>query len=281
MRERIISGATLLILLAAIVLFDSSFPPVINIVVSIITALAVYEMVKALGLQKKLFITIPAVLTAALTPFLVIITIGKYPLLLLYCAFTLTLFLAMLRHHETVSFQEIAMVYSMVIIIPMGLSMLVRLRGLSTAHGVFFVLIAIMSSWISDAGAYFAGTLFGKHKLCPKISPNKTVEGFAGGIVVNILAMLLFGLLYQNGNKDIKVNLVIMGVIGLVGSLVSVLGDLSFSLIKRSCNIKDFGQVIPGHGGMLDRFDSVIFNAPVVYIILGIMSAALVYPNPI
>ena len=138
---------------------------------------------------------------------------------------------------------------------------------------MFYVLIAIFAAWASDVGAYFTGTFLGKHKLSPNISPKKTVEGLIGGILFNIGIALFCGFIFTNiwykGNVVARYE--VLALIGLVGSLTSVLGDLSFSLIKRSCHIKDFGQVIPGHGGILDRFDSVIFTAPFIYILVSFL----------
>lgn len=138
---------------------------------------------------------------------------------------------------------------------------------------MFYVFIAVLSAWAADVGAYFAGTFFGKHKLCPTISPKKTVEGAVGGVVVDVLVMLLCGVLFSQAfyQGQVQVNYLVLLIIGLFGSVLSILGDLSFSIIKRSCHIKDFGQVIPGHGGILDRFDSVIFTAPFVYLLVGFL----------
>ena len=121
-------------------------------------------------------------------------------------------------------------------------------------------------SVLGSLGAYFVGSFFGKTKLCPEISPKKTVEGAIGGMVVNMLVLVLIGWIYEL-LFPADVNYISMLLIGFGSSVISILGDLSFSLIKRSCNIKDFGQVIPGHGGILDRFDSVIFVSPFVYYI--------------
>ena len=271
MRERILSGALLLAFLAAVVVFNESFPVALNIVVGIISMLAVYELIKAMGVVRYWFITAPAIITAALTSLL--FSYDRQLVFFIYCGFTAVLFLAMIRHYNKITFKEIAIVFSMVVLIPQALSTLVSLRELSEATGMFYMLIAILTAWIADAGAYFAGTFWGKHKLCPNISPKKTVEGLIGGVIIDVAAMLLFGVLAANAavfsnGEEIKVNYIVLFAIGFVGALVSVLGDLSFSLIKRSCHVKDFGQVIPGHGGILDRFDSVIFTAPFVYIIV-------------
>ena len=132
------------------------------------------------------------------------------------------------------------------------------------------MIIAIFSAWIADAGAFFAGSFWGKRKLCPQISPKKTVEGLIGGFVLNVVAMLVFGYVFQAlfYSYEVDVSYLSLLVIGFVGAGLSVIGDLAFSLIKRSCHIKDFSEIIPGHGGILDRFDSVIFVAPFVYFLV-------------
>ena len=271
MKQRILSGAILALFFAAIVLFNQSFPLALNIVVALISVTAVFELVKALGLARKWFLAAPALAAAALVPFCK----GNVQFLV-YCLFTLLLFSAMLIYHQETTFKEVGMLYSMVVLIPSALQTLVSLRDLSDNHGMFYVLIAVLSAWVADVGAYFAGTFFGKHKLCPNISPKKTIEGAIGGMVVDVLAMLLCGVffteLYHHDNA--QASYLVLFIIGLFGSVLSILGDLSFSLIKRSCHIKDFGQVIPGHGGILDRFDSVIFTAPFVYLLVGFLPLA-------
>ena len=269
MKQRILSGAILVLFFAAIVLFNQSFPLALNIVVALISVTAVFELVKALGLGRKWFLAAPALLAAALVPFC-----KDNVQFLVYCLFTLLLFSAMIVYHQETTFKEVGVLYSMVVLIPSALQTLVSLRDLSDNHGMFYVLIAVLSAWVADAGAYFAGTFFGKHKLCPNISPKKTIEGADGGFVVNILLLLLIGFVFQSYYQGtVEVNYWVLAVIGASGSLASILGDLSFSLIKRSCHIKDFGQVIPGHGGILDRFDSVIFVAPFVYLLLTVFPA--------
>jgi len=125
----------------------------------------------------------------------------------------------------------------------------------------------LATPWLSDGGAYFGGSFLGKRKLCPKISPKKTVEGAVTGVISGGILSLIVGLIFQNFIfSGEKVNYIYLAIFGLLGALVSIVGDLSFSLIKRSCGIKDYGSLIPGHGGMLDRFDSVIFTSPLLMI---------------
>lgn len=266
MKQRILSGAILAVFFAAIVVFNQSFPLALNIVVALISVTAVFELAKALELERKWFLLLPSFLTSAAIPFCE----GGDLKFLVYCLFTLLIFSAMLLYHHETTFKEVAVLYSMVVLIPSALQSLVSLRSLNVAHGMFYVLIAVAAAWVADVGAFFAGTFFGKHKLCPEISPKKTVEGAIGGLIFNVIVMLLFGLVFSQfvygGEK--QVNYLSLFLIGFFGTWISILGDLIFSLIKRSCNIKDFGQVIPGHGGILDRFDSVIFTAPFVYFLV-------------
>ena len=268
MKQRILSGAILVLFCAAVVVFNQSFPLALTIVVALISAAAVFELVKALGLTRKWFLCAPSLLAAAAIPFC------NHDLeFLVYCLFTLVVFTAMIVYHNETTFKEVGVLYSMVVLIPSALQTLVSLRNMDSRHSMIYVLLAVLSAWVADAGAYFAGTFFGKHKLCPNISPKKTVEGAIGGVVVDVIVMLLCGVLFSRVyyQGQVEVNYFVLFLIGFLGAILSILGDLSFSIIKRSCHIKDFGQVIPGHGGILDRFDSVIFTAPFVYLLVGFL----------
>lgn len=271
MVQRVLSGIVLTVFMIAVIVFDKIFPLALNIAVAVISVMAVHELAAALGLQNKWFLCLPSLAAAAIVPFC-----NEQFQFLTYCVYTLIIFSALIVCHRETTFKEVAVLYSMVVIIPCALHTLVSLRELNLSHGMFYVLIAVLAAWVADVGAYFAGTLFGRHKLCPEISPKKTVEGLVGGTVVDMVVMLLCGVwfsavFYQG---QVGVNYIALLLIGLFGSLISVLGDLSFSIIKRNCHIKDFGQVIPGHGGVLDRFDSVIFTAPFVYLLVMFLPLA-------
>ncbi|MGM0395522.1 MAG: phosphatidate cytidylyltransferase [Bacillota bacterium] len=126
-------------------------------------------------------------------------------------------------------------------------------------EGSQYLWIVFIIAFGSDTFAYLIGSKFGKRKLCPEISPKKSVEGAFGGIAGSILATLIFSIIMDMGP------LWSLGILALVGSIISQIGDLAASRIKRMAGIKDYGKIMPGHGGMLDRFDSIIFTAPVVY----------------
>lgn len=269
MRERVTSAVTIVFFFAAIVLFNGSFPIALNIAIALISLLSVYEIISAIGLTKNSILFIPSLLFAAVLPFI------EAPILqqTAYFIYTIVMFGALILYHQFVTFRELGVIYSMTLLIPTALETVINLRDFGGEHGMFYVIIAISSAWIADTGAFLAGSFWGKHKLCPNISPKKTVEGVIGGFVLNTAAMLIFGYAFQAlyYQHSVKVSYLSLLIIGIFGTVMSILGDLSFSLIKRSCHIKDFSEIIPGHGGILDRFDSVIFEAPFVYLLVQII----------
>ena len=185
----------------------------------------------------------------------------------LLCASVVLLFLLAVRwfgRENAVAFQDVCAVLLGGVAIPLAMSCLLRLRLMEFGGGL--VLMPLVAAFMSDSAALFTGMACGKHKLAPKASPKKTVEGAVGGLVGGIVGMALFRIVFF----FVTVQALSIGwcmVIGLVGAFMGQLGDLSFSVIKRQCGIKDYGRLLPGHGGVLDRFDSVIFAAPVVWMI--------------
>lgn len=157
--------------------------------------------------------------------------------------------------------------------LPFALLVLLRFMGTSSVHtplgnmqlGCALVWIALIGTWSSDTFAYFTGSFCGRHKLCPNISPNKTMEGFAGGVIGTVLALAGLGMFFSFPIWQ-------MAALGLLVALSATVGDLAESVIKRYTGIKDSGNIIPGHGGIWDRFDSVIFTVPVVYYFVQIIS---------
>lgn len=131
--------------------------------------------------------------------------------------------------------------------------------------GAYIVWLIFLCSWGCDTCAYCVGVLIGKHKMAPKLSPKKSVEGAVGGVVGAALLTVIYCMIFKNAMGVDNSHIVILAVISAVGALVSMVGDLTASAIKRNYDIKDYGRLIPGHGGILDRFDSVIFTAPMIY----------------
>jgi len=148
--------------------------------------------------------------------------------------------------------------------IPVMISFIFKTRE-TIAFGQWLAWMAYVSSWGSDTCAYVVGRLFGKHKLAPILSPKKSVEGAIGGVLGSALIGVIFGLIMSNYTGKSENLIVIFAVIGGLGSVISQIGDLAASGIKRNYDIKDYGHLIPGHGGILDRYDSMIITAPIVY----------------
>lgn len=161
---------------------------------------------------------------------------------------------------------QVMAAYFCVLYAPLMFSFIYRIR--MTEYGIYLVWMVFISSWISDTFAYFTGMLLGKHKLAPVLSPKKSIEGSIGGVAGSALAGALFGYLFSTQVGQ-EINLtVVCAVLGALGSVISQIGDLAASGIKRNYEIKDYGNLIPGHGGIMDRFDSVIVTAPIIYFLV-------------
>ena len=137
-------------------------------------------------------------------------------------------------------------------------------------NGIYLVWMIFINSWISDTCAYLVGVMIGKHKLAPVLSPKKSIEGSVGGIVGSALVGALFGY-FMDVTLETQQLVLILPIVGGVGSVISQVGDLAASAVKRNFEIKDYGKLIPGHGGIMDRFDSVIFTAPITYFLIMIL----------
>lgn len=132
-------------------------------------------------------------------------------------------------------------------------------------QGGALVVMIFVCSWINDTCAYCVGVKLGKHKMTPKLSPKKSIEGLIGGIAGSAIVGACYGIFFEKQVYELENAPLIFAICGAVGALIAVIGDLTASAIKRNNDIKDYGKLIPGHGGILDRFDSIIFTAPVVY----------------
>lgn len=175
------------------------------------------------------------------------------------------LFGRLIFQNDTFHLDDLAMTVTGVLYIPFLMSFVAQVRSME--HGAWLVWCIVFGAVITDTAAYFVGVSLGRHKLLPKVSPKKTVEGAIGGVLGSTLVMLVFGLLVPEQVRA-AVPWYHFLILGILCGIVSQLGDWSASAIKRSAGIKDFGKLIPGHGGMLDRIDSILFVGPVVYLYL-------------
>lgn len=177
------------------------------------------------------------------------------------------IFASYINGHNEIKFEHIFFMIAATSLITYSMCCLIELHS-HEIFGKFYIVLSLCAAWIADSGAYFAGTFLGKHKLCPKISPKKTVEGFIGGLLTNGIFMVIISMVYHKIRFPEYVDFVVnfdylkLFILGIICAVLGTLGDLSASIIKRQCNIKDYGNIMPGHGGLLDRFDSVLFVIP-------------------
>lgn len=249
------------------------------VMVAFIGAMASYELLRATKVAHNNRTYFFTSLCAALIPFGIYLTGNgwqvSYGVPVALCAVLLMcvlFFQAILRFggEDAMPIEHVMIALFAGAIMPAFLACLLQLRMMN--NGKFLVLLPIISAFLTDAGAYFVGMFFGKHRGITKVSPNKSLEGYIGGIVAGALFMLLYGLVLEKF-AGIVPSYPVMALYGLVGSAVTELGDLSFSLIKRQFGVKDYGNLLPGHGGMMDRFDSMVFAAPAIWVMVSMFPA--------
>ena len=185
-----------------------------------------------------------------------------------FCAY----FGEMMASHVKLTFDKIAMCLVAALIVPYLLTSLVRIHSLRL--GRYYIIIPFIMAFLPDTGAYFAGKFFGRHKLAPVISPKKTIEGVVGGAIAGILGMMLYALVMDLA-FGMEVNYLYAVIYGVAAAGGSVFGDLSFSVIKRQTGIKDYGNLIPGHGGVLDRLDSMMVVGPLAETLVLLLPLAV------
>jgi len=275
LKLRLISGAVG-IAFFILVMFFSDFWYFLNIAISILCAIALWEIFVATNYIKNLPLLIVSELFVVSIPFLSSPFFNIEISLAVTLAFIVALIIIMLAQKNSTSIEQIGLVFMMSLLIPFAFSSIIFLRDvpyildLEPVDGLFFIVLAGIGAWVTDAGGYFAGLLFGKHKMAPKISPKKTWEGAVGAVLFCIIGFIIAGFVYQNVFLEDggHVNIVALAIIALLCAAAAMLGDLAASFIKRSFNIKDFGQIMPGHGGILYRFDSLLLVAPLMYVII-------------
>lgn len=263
MAKRVISGAVLVVLALIFILTGTKL---LGIVCAILSMTAYRELMAACKVEKwgKCGSLEIAGYVGILLYYLIMIGSGdfSYGLAALVVSFMAMMFLYVFRfpHYES---QQIMTAFFHVFYACVPFSFIYLTRELE--HGVYLVWLIFISSWICDTCAYFTGITLGRHKLAPVLSPKKSIEGSVGGVLGSVIVGMLFAwilLVPEFGEVS-----VIWGaaVICGAGAVISQVGDLAASAIKRNHQIKDYGKLIPGHGGVMDRFDSVLFTAPIIY----------------
>ena len=268
MKKRILTAVIgIAILLPILFLSGTWFFP---IAVAVCCCIALHEMLRCLGLSRVWALSLPTYALGAVVPFL--IRYGDRHTSLALCAMlsvcaVLYLMGVSVFTHGKITFAQLAEALLACMYIIMGFNAIVYLRDM--VGGEYVYLLVFIGAWVTDTFAYFSGVLFGKHKLIPQVSPKKTVEGSIGGTVFCILGFALFGVIL-NSFFSFHADYLALCISGLLVAVVSQIGDLCMSVIKRERGIKDYGNVFPGHGGMMDRFDSILAVASVLAIICSL-----------
>lgn len=285
MKTRIISGAVAIALLIVVLILSDTI--VFNIAFGLIAALMVYEMARAKKLDKEYgYLGVSAVFaficpvivyflpniapllsdhTSRFTRHSAYLALAAAPYIAVAFAYIVIVTAILLARHKSIKIGDFYTCTAYVLLI-CGCMHSICFIVKETLF--IFLIFAFMGAWVADTGAYFAGTFFGKHRLCPEISPKKTIEGLAGGAIANAIVFAAATSFWNPSIKDAKFSPIAMAIVGVICCFLGLLGDLTASLIKRECGIKDYGNIMPGHGGAMDRFDSLIYIAPFMLIMV-------------
>lgn len=271
MKKRLISA----VLGIAVFLIALAAPAIVfNILIVALTALAIYEFYKAVGILEIKPLAASGAFGALLSAlFGVAHTAGNiflFELCFLATALYIgVIFLLMVLCHKTVTTQKAATAFFGAFFPALLYSYLMALRN--SGDGRFLIILLFAAVWAADGGAYFAGVTLGKHPLAPTLSPKKTVEGAIGGFFGAVIAMGIYAVILINVFK-VQCNVPVMLLVGFLCAVIGPVGDIATSAVKREYGIKDYGNLIPGHGGALDRFDSILLASPLIFIMNGLLN---------
>ncbi|NLP16081.1 MAG: phosphatidate cytidylyltransferase [Clostridiales bacterium] len=257
-KTRLISGIILLAVAMTVILLGDN---VLFGAVLVISLIGMTELYKIMKIEKSIIGIIGYLVSIAYYGLLYFKT-DKYQLLL-FIGFLLLLMALYVITYPKYRIEQVMTAFFGLFYVSIMLSYIYQVRILE--DGAIVVWLIFIGAWGSDTFAYCAGMLFGKHKIAPKLSPKKSLEGCIGGVIGAALLGYLYALILGNKITGISNPRILFAIIGASASVISQLGDMAASAIKRNYDIKDYGRLIPGHGGILDRFDSIIFTAPIVY----------------
>ena len=267
MKARLIVAAVGVPLLLALLCFAP--PWAVTLLFSAVTVLGTWELYRILHVEKRVGALTLTMACSAGVQFTVYFR-GYGQTAVLFLPFMLLLFacwVAYYEREEPFGMEGLAASLFSGVFVALGLGAMTALR--LQARGNLLVLAPLVVCFLGDSGAYFAGRALGKRKMSPRTSPHKTVAGLVGGLMASALGMVLYGLALRA--FGLEGSLWKLALVGLLGGAAEQLGDLSFSLIKRHAGAKDYGNLLPGHGGAYDRFDSTAFAAPTVLVLLKLL----------
>lgn len=266
----------------AIAWLFTMYTPFFAIIIALFAIMAEYEMLKVFEVKNIPFKVLCILLSAGIMLYADYKDKINLPLFPVITGVLLLSFVLMVLDFKELKFEQVVCSLLSSFATASAFSCTVLFRDVYVAFpekfakkdGIFFLLLAFFCSWLTDGFALFAGMKFGKHKLAPNISPKKTVEGAIGGVIGNIIMCIALYFVFKTKFElSAAVTLLSVIIISLVLSVLSIFGDLAASTIKRHHGIKDFGNLLPGHGGVMDRFDSCLFVFPALYGIITVMGA--------
>lgn len=267
MKKRIITAIVALAVFIPILIFADTW--VLPVAISIMACIACFEMFDCIGQKKNLFFTLPTYIVAAFFPIFarfcyVSNKIDSVDFIKLCLAVAIVsplyMFAVAVFQSKRLSVSDAGLAAISCFYIIAAFTSIVYIHDYIHL-GKYVYLLCFICAWVTDSFAYFTGMLLGKHKLIPEVSPKKTIEGAVGGVVFCAITMVIFGIVIENffnADGNVNANYLVLAISGIAISVISQIGDLIMSLIKRKYGIKDYGKVFPGHGGVLDRFDSVL-----------------------
>ena len=263
--KRILSGIVLLIITISSLWVGSWYLFGLCVFISLIGMMELYRVI---GIHKKL-IGIIGYLSAIVYYICVYFNYQQYSLLILLASLMLimTVYVISFPKYRT---EDATLVFFGICYVAVMLSYIYQTR--TVENGIYVVWLIFICSWGNDTFAYFIGVLFGKHKMAPKLSPKKSIEGAIGGVVGAAVLGAVYGYIVSDKLMLVSNPIFVFAVASATGAVLSIVGDLAASAIKRNHEVKDYGKLIPGHGGILDRYDSVIFTAPVVFWVVYFLS---------
>ena len=263
MLKRTVTGIALIAVLVIVLLF---LPDIFSaLLLCVMVAVAADELLKTTGLVTNTALRCYTGVTSVFVVGLSYVNLPYAYWLAILLAFTVACFGQVLKSGGQLPFSQVAITMAAGLLIPFLLTALLRIRLME--YGKYLIPAPFIMAFMPDTGAYLVGCAIGKHKLCPNISPKKTVEGLFGGFLGGIVGMIVYNLVLEHC-FGMTVNYVFAAIYGVVGAGAATFGDLMFSVVKRQTGIKDYGKLLPGHGGILDRFDSVTIVAPVAELLL-------------
>lgn len=271
MKNRVITSVAILAAMLTVVIFSEFI--VYPLALALLAVIATFEVLRVIGSHKISTLSIPAYLISAAFPLTAYFVDSNNSLeFLLILAAVVFVYLVWLMGVSVfskgkIAFSKVSETLVGVTYVAVSFTSLSLIRYINHNFGVFLVVLVFVISWTCDTAAFAVGSLIGKHKLIPEISPKKTVEGAIGGVVFSALLCALYGLGLDLVIEKIQVNYLYLVLFGIILSIVSQLGDLIASLIKREYGVKDYGRIFPGHGGVLDRFDSVLAVSTILLIL--------------